>query len=62
MNMYLFYIAKGSGSYMERRVNMNVSDVICQLQEIDYSLLLDIIKPIIIYYITYKSIGTYKRI
>lgn len=60
MSMYLFYIAKGSESYMERRVNMNVSNVICQLQEIDYSLLLDIMKPIIIYYITYKGISTYK--
>lgn len=45
---------------MERRINIDISDVIYQLQEIDYSLLLDIIKPIIVYYIADKSIKTYK--
>lgn len=44
----------------DRKFKINVSDIVLLSEQIDYSLLLNIIKPIIIYYIADKSFKKYK--
>lgn len=42
------------------KLNINISDIVLLSEQIDYSLLLNIINPIIIYYIADKSFKKYK--
>jgi len=44
----------------EQNLNINLSDIVILSEQIDYSLLLNIIKPIIIYYIVNKGFKKYK--
>lgn len=45
---------------MNKKLNINVSDVVLELQQIDFSTLFQIINPIIVYYVSSKAYDAYK--